>query len=157
MTVAASLADFATKTTFGDLPPLAVEHAKIVIASTIASAAMGRDIGSSNAFREIAKERGGTAEASIWFDAGPRLPVMDAARTNAIMSDAAASDDTDLSGAGHVGTVTSTAAIAMGERAGATGRDVLAAIVVGYEMATRIGTHVRAGEVVHVDGGGRFF
>src|SRR3990170_3840381 len=40
MTVAASLADFATKTTFGDLPPLAVEHAKIVIASTIASAAM---------------------------------------------------------------------------------------------------------------------
>ena len=146
-TTTATLADFATKTTFADLPPLAIEHAKVIIASTIASAAMGRDIGSTNAFREMARERGGTAEASVWFDAGPRLPVMDAARTNAVMSDAAASDDTDLAGSGHLGTVTSTAALAMGERCGATGRDVLAAIVLGYDVANRIGRRTNANEI----------
>ncbi|HEX2828105.1 MAG TPA: MmgE/PrpD family protein [Burkholderiales bacterium] len=116
MTTAATLARFATDTGFEHLPPRAVEHAKVVIASTIGSAAMGRDIGSAHAFREMAKERGGTADATLWFDSGPKLPVMDAARTNAIMSDAAASDDSDLAAHAHLGTVTSTAAIAMGRQ-----------------------------------------
>ena len=61
------------------------------------------------------------------------------------MSDAAASDDTDLAAAAHLGTVTSTTAIAMGERQRACGRDVLAAIVVGYEIGHRIGERVRPG------------
>lgn len=91
----------------------------------------------------MARERGGTAEATQWFDDGPKLPVMDAARTNAIMSDSAASDDSDLAAHAHLGTVTSTAAIAMGERQSASGRDVLAAIVVGYEIGNRIGRHIR--------------
>ncbi len=147
MTVSETIADFVTSTGYEDLPPLAIKHAKVVIASTVASAAMGRDIGSTEIFRQLAQERGGRPEASIWFDGGPNLPVMDAARVNAIMSDAAASDDTDLSGAGHLGTVTSTAALAMGERCGASGRDVLAAIVLGYDIANRIGSHTRSGEI----------
>src|SRR3954451_15296970 len=115
MTTAATLASFAIGTQFEHLPARAVEHAEVVMASTIASAAMGRDIESSKAFREMAKERGGTADATLWFDGGPKLPVIDAARTNAIMSDSAASDDSDLAAHAHQGTVTSTAAIAMGE------------------------------------------
>jgi 2-methylcitrate dehydratase PrpD len=146
MTIAATLASFATDIRFEDLPASAVEHAKVVIASTIASAAMGRDIGSARVFREMARERGGIADATVWFDGGPKLPVMDAARTNAIMSDAAASDDSDLAAHAHLGTVTSTAAIAMGERQRAGGRDVLAAIVVGYEIGNRIGRHIRPAE-----------
>ncbi len=147
MTMAATLAKFATDTRFEHLPPRAVEHAKCSMASTIASAAMGRDIGSAKAFREMAKERGGTPDATLWFDGGPKLPVMDAARTNAIMSDSAASDDSDLAAHAHLGTVTCTAAIAMGERQRASGRDVLAAIVVGYEIGNRIGRHIKPAEV----------
>jgi hypothetical protein len=37
----------------------------MLIASTIASAAMGSDIVSSRIIREIAVERGGTAEATV--------------------------------------------------------------------------------------------
>src|ERR1051325_3270431 len=110
MTTAVTLAGFATDTRFEHLPPSAVEHAKCSLASTIASAAMGRDIDSAKAFREMAKERGGTPEATLWFDGGPKLPVMDAARTNAIMSDSAASGDSDLAAHAHLGTVTCTAA-----------------------------------------------
>src|SRR6476661_1623536 len=124
MTTAAALASFATDTRFEHLPPRAVEHAKCSMASTIASAAMGRDIASAKALREMAKERGGTADATLWFDDGPKLPVMDAARTNAIMSDAAASDDSDLAAHAHLGTVTSATAIAMAERESASGRDL---------------------------------
>src|SRR5512132_1915417 len=137
MSIAGELAKFVTGTSADDLPPLALERARMAIASTIASAAMGKDIVSSRIIRELARERGGTAEATIWFD-GRKLPVADAARVNAVMSDAAASDDSDLRSIAHIGTIVSTTAITMAERTGAGGRDVLAAMVLGYEIAGRI-------------------
>src|ERR1700675_2205064 len=93
MSIAGELARFLTSTNVNDLPPRALERARMVIASTIASAAMGSDIVSSQIIRELAKERGGAEEATLWFDGERKLPVADAARVNAVMSDAAASDD----------------------------------------------------------------
>src|ERR671916_45222 len=104
MTIARDLADFVVRTDFADLPPVAVERAKMVIASTIASAAMGSRIVSARIIRSLAQERGGTPEASIWFDSGPKLPLADVARANATMSDAAAPDDSDLRNIVHLGT-----------------------------------------------------
>src|SRR5262249_2632944 len=83
-------------------------------------------------------ERAGAHEATVWFDGGTALPVADVARVNATMSDAAASDDSDLRSIAHIGTIVSTTAIATAERTGASGRDVLAAMVLGYEIAGRI-------------------
>src|SRR5438874_10492686 len=138
MSIAGELARFLARTNVTDLPPLALERARMVIASTIASAAMGADIVSSRIIRELAKEQGGMEEATVWFDGGRRLPVAEAARVNAVMSDAAASDDSDLRSIAHIGTIVSTTTIAMAERTGAGGRDVLAAMVLGYEIAGRI-------------------
>jgi 2-methylcitrate dehydratase PrpD len=137
MSIARELARFVTRTTADDLPPLARERARMVIASTIASAAMGSDIVSSRIIREIAMERGGTAEATVWFD-GRKLPAPEAARVNATMSDAAASDDSDLRSIAHIGTIVCTTSIAAAEPTGACGRDVLRAMVLGYEIAGRI-------------------
>ncbi len=145
MTVAAALAEFVTETATEDLPPLAMERAKMVLASTIASAAAGSAIASTAAIRALARERGGTPEASMWFGADPRLPVADAARANAVASDAAASDDSDLRNIAHIGTVLSATALATAERTGASGREVLAAMVLGYEVAGRIGEAVTPG------------
>ena len=138
MTIAGELAAFVTSTKADAIPPLAFERARMSIASTIASAAMGVDIGSSAITREMAQERGGTPESSIWFDAGPKIPVADAARVNAVMSDAAASDDSDMRNIAHIGTIISTTSIAMAERLGKSGRDVLHAMTLGYEVAGRI-------------------
>ena len=138
MSIAGELARFVTRTNVDDLPPLALERARMVIASTIASAAMGMDIVSSRIIRELAKERGGAEQATLWFDGGRRLPIADAARVNAVMSDAAASDDSDLRSIAHIGTIVSTSSIAMAEQTGGDGRDVLGAMVYGYEIAGRI-------------------
>jgi 2-methylcitrate dehydratase PrpD len=138
VSIAGELARFVTSTNVTDLPPLALERARMVIASTIASAAMGADIVSSRIIRELARERGGAEQATVWFDGGRRLPVADAARVNAVMSDAAASDDSDLRSIAHIGTIVSTTSIAMAEQTAAGGRDVLAAMVYGYEIAGRI-------------------
>ena len=61
------------------------------------------------------------------------MPVVYAAQVNAVMSDAAASDDSDLRTIVHCGTPLVATALAAAEHHGGTGEEVLAAIVVGYE------------------------
>ena len=139
MSVARDLAAFLTQVSHADIPPQALEHAAMLISSTVASAACGSGIASSAIIRDLAKERGGTPEASIWFDSSTKLPVADAAQVNAVMSDAAASDDSDLRNIVHAGTTLVSTSLAIAERTGASGQDILAAIVLGYEASGRIG------------------
>jgi 2-methylcitrate dehydratase PrpD len=136
--LALKLAQFLNRTRFGDLPPQSIEHAKMILASTLASAAAGSVIDSARIVKDLAKEHGGKAEATIWFD-GTKLPVTEVARVNAMLSDAAASDDSDLRNVAHTGTTLASTGLAIGERMGSTGEDLLAAIVTGYEAAGRIG------------------
>jgi 2-methylcitrate dehydratase PrpD len=141
---ALTLARLLNRTAFGDLPPVAIEHAKLIIASTLASASSGSLIDSARIVRELAKEHGGRPEATVWFD-GTKLPVHEAARVNAMLSDAAASDDSDIRNTAHHGTTLTATGLAIAERTGATGQDLLCAIVTGYEAAGRIGEARRGG------------
>src|SRR5437879_2579840 len=136
--LALRLAQLLNRTRFSDLPPKPIEHAKMIIASTLASAAPGSLIDSARIVRDLAKERGGKPEATVWFD-GAKLPVAEAARVNASLSDAAASDDSDLRNVAHTGTTLTSTGLAIGERMGGTGEDLLCAMVTGYEAAGRIG------------------
>ena len=145
MTVARDLAEFLTRTTAQDLPPQTLDHAAILIASTIASAAFGSSLAASAIIRELARERGGRPDASVWFDAGAKLPLADAAQVNAVMSDAAACDDSDLRNIVHAGTPLTATSLAIAERTGSGGEEVLAAIVLGYEAAGRIGEAITPG------------
>ncbi|MBV9150375.1 MAG: MmgE/PrpD family protein [Alphaproteobacteria bacterium] len=142
MSVARELAEFLVRQQPESLPPQAMDHAAILIASTLASAAMGSGIESARIVKDMARSLGGSPRASVWFDGGPkgadRLPVVAAAQVNAVMSDAAASDDSDLRTIVHCGTPLVATALAAAEHHGGTGADVLAAIVIGYELAGRI-------------------
>ena len=136
--LALALARVLNRVRFTDLPPVAVTHAKMILASTLASAAPGALIGSARIVRDLAKEQGGRPDASLWFD-GTKLPLTQAARVNAMFSDAAASDDSDLRNVAHTGTCLSAVGLAICERMAGTGQDALTAIVTGYEAAGRIG------------------
>jgi 2-methylcitrate dehydratase PrpD len=141
---ALQLAQILNRTRFPELPPLAIEHAKMIMASTLASAASGSLIASARIVRELAKEHGGKPEATVWFD-GAKLPAPEVARVNAVLSDAAASDDSDIRNTAHEGTTLASIGLAFAERTGATGQDLLCAIVTGYEAAGRIGEAKRGG------------
>jgi len=145
MTVARQLADFLTATSTADLPPQALDHAAMVIASTIASAACGAGLESARIVRDLAHEQGGRPDASVWFADGPRLPIAEAARVNAMASDAAASDDSDLRNIVHAGTPLTATSLAIAERDGASGAAVLTAMVLGYEAAGRISEAITPG------------
>lgn len=138
MTVAGEISAFVTRQSYADLPAKAIEHAEMLISSTIASASLGSTLESSRIIRALELERGGKAEATVWFGAAEKLPVAAAARVNAVMSDAAASDDSDLRNIVHAGTTLCATSLAVAEKTGASGKDVLAAMVLGYEVAGRI-------------------
>lgn len=145
-TIAQTLAEFAVGTSAGEIPRLAIERAKMSLASTIASAAMGQDIDSTRVLRSLELEEGGAGQACVWFQ-DARLPLTRAARVNAVASDAAASDDSDLRSIAHIGTIVSTTAVAVGEHAHRPGRDMLAAMVLGYEVAGRIDESLTPGRM----------
>ncbi len=145
MTVARELADFLTPISAAEVPAQAMEHAAMLIASTIASAALGAGIESAQIVRSLAREKGGRPDAPVWFDDGPRLPLAEAAQVNAVMSDAAASDDSDLRNIVHAGTPLTATTLAIAEHTGSRGEEVLAAIVLGYEAAGRIGEAITPG------------
>ncbi len=135
--LAVRLAEFATAVSPGDIPDVAFERAKMSLASTVASAAMGFAIPSARIIRELDLRAGGAPDSTVWFD-GTRLPPAAAARVNAVASDAAASDDSDMRSIAHIGTIVSTISMALGQQLKAGGADILAAMVVGYEIAGRI-------------------
>ena len=130
--------------TFAELTPDAVKHAKMIVASTLASAAAGTKIDSARIVRHLAVEQGGSAQASVWFETA-RLPVSPAVRVNAMRSDAAASDDSDLRNVAHTGTLVTAIGLAVAEWKNSSPSDVLAAIAVGYEAAGRFGDMLRGG------------
>ena len=138
MTVAGELGAFVVRQRYEDLPSKAIDYAEMLISSTIASAALGSTIDSAKIIRVLELERGGHPQATLWFGAAEKLPVAAAARVNAVMSDAAASDDSDLRNIVHAGTTACATSLAVAEQTGASGRDVLAAIVLGYEVAGRM-------------------
>ena len=107
------------------------------LASTVASAGAGYGITSASIIRRLGIEDGGRPAAAVWFS-GSRLPLAVAARVNAVASDAAACDDSDLRSIAHIGTIVSVTGVALGEAVGASGADVLSAMVLGYEIAGRI-------------------
>src|SRR5690348_15867116 len=126
MSTARELANFLSGVTPPDLAAQAMDHAAVLIASTLASAAMGSTLESSRIDKYMAVSLGGSARASIWFDkAGPNLPVVYTAQVNAVMSDAAASDDSDLRTIVHAGTPMIATVLAAAAYHGGTGEEVL--------------------------------
>ena len=97
------LAQILNKTKYSDLPPKAIEHAKIIIASTLASAAYGsHGLGSHHprvwprTTAASPSRRSGSTER--------RLPCQRGDACQRLSSDAAASDDSDMRNTAHIGT-----------------------------------------------------
>ena len=150
-TVAQQLARFVTQAVKSDLPSRHFELAKMVVASTLASAARGYRIGSVEAFRKLALESGGTPEATLWFD-GTKVPAAAAAGVNNASSDAPGMDDTCLLLIGHFGGPSTAAALAAWEHlayntVAVPAEQVLKAIVLGYEVGSRLDLALTPGRI----------
>lgn len=131
-----SLAEYAVRTSFDVLPANVARHAKFVLMDAIgvslAGAPLDRDW--CNAAMHFVHSQGGAPQATVWYH-GDRTSSANAAFANGILAHSMDFSD-DLAGI-QIGGIVPTTAIAVGEAVKASGKDVISATVLGYDIAGR--------------------
>lgn len=143
--LAAEVAEFALGLRLGEIPPevrrhvawLLVDHAAVCMAGRPAPAA-------AIAADHAGEAHGGTAATSL-LD-GRRLSAVGAAWANGVLANVLDYDDGHRITKGHPGGMVIPAALAAAEAVGADLADLVAAVVVGYEVAIRAGIRLHERE-----------
>jgi 2-methylcitrate dehydratase PrpD len=128
-------------TPFERLPADVVEQAKRALLDYLGVALAGASLPMARIATAYFVELGGRPEASLILDER-RLPAIHAALVNGVFGHALDMDDGHRLAAGHPGVATLPVALAAAERHGASGRELLRAVVFGYEVFVRIGARL---------------
>ena len=132
--IAERLADFVTKARFSDMPEDVVHETKRVLLDSIGCAIGGHSMDIGRISVELARRLGGPPESTI-IGTGDRVSCVNAAFANGELINAL---DYDAGSAGHDTPVVIAASLAPVEGVQASGRDLLLAIAIGHEIATRL-------------------
>ncbi len=144
MTATERLARFIYDLDDATLPASVHAQATWCILDTLGVALAGQQEPATRAARTVAQHLGGTPHATLFVE-GSRVPVTHAALENGTAAFSHNFTDTTLSCVIHGGPVIVPAALAVGEMVGASGAQVRAAVVAGYEVMTRVGNAINAG------------
>ncbi len=147
--IAASLAAFACGPEAGAAPAAVLERAKLHVLDCIgiALASTSFEFGR----RTLASVRDLAGEGPSPVIGGPvRLPLRDAALVNGVLIHGLDFDDTHSDGVVHASAPALAAGLAQGLATGASGRELLAAYLVGVEATARLGQAAQGG--FHVRG-----
>ena len=126
-------------TTFEEIPPAAIEQAKKSILDFIGTATYGTTTRLGKIMLEFTREQGGNPQARV-FGTDIRTAAAQAALANGTTGHS--EDFDDLGGCGgHPAAVLTPTVLALADELHLSGRDVLTAWVVGYEIGTRLSTY----------------
>jgi 2-methylcitrate dehydratase PrpD len=138
MGTTAELAEFAAEIKSDVIPDKARQETKRAILDVIGTSLAGSAEDCGRIITEFVRtESGGIGEAAV-IGAGFRAPASLAGLANGTMAHALDYDDVGLH-IGHPSVAVVPAAIAAAEALGSSGKDFLDAVVIGYEIAGRIG------------------
>jgi 2-methylcitrate dehydratase PrpD len=137
------LADFVNNLTYEDLPATVIGKTKELILDQLGCQLAGSTLPLSKVVYEYVKEFSGQKAESTVVNYGLKTAAKDAAFANANFGHAFMGDDTDSVCHAHLGSILIPAAIAVGEKNGISGKDLITAIVAGYEVSSRIGAAAR--------------
>ena len=138
------LADHVANAKYEDLPKNVIDYTKKSITDTIACGLGGRKSIEGDILIDIMKEIGGKPEATVIGDR-TRLTFMQAAQVNSVITNILDYDD-NLMKVGHMSKVLLPVALAVGEHVNASGKEIINAIVQGYEVIIRIRDAVNPSE-----------
>ncbi len=131
------LAEFVTSTTFEDIPDDAVTMARRSLLDWIGSAIRGGTVEPARIALTVARRNMAGDDATV-LTTGERLSTLGAAFANGAASHVIELDDLHQGSTFHPAAPIIPAALAVAEREGASGRDLLRAITLGYDVAIRI-------------------
>lgn len=137
MSLTEKWAEFLTKIKFEDLPPEVVEQTKMLILDSIGCAFGGYTLTWGKKVVSLGRDLGGKPESTV-IGSGDKLGSVNTAYVNAKMSNVMDMDET-LYNNRHIGGVPVFPAISLGERVKASGKTVILATALGYDLAARAG------------------
>jgi 2-methylcitrate dehydratase PrpD len=125
------------------LPAPVVKQAKVCLLDLVGASLAGAKARGAKILLEFsAWQMGGLKEATV-IRANKKLPCVAASLVNGFIANALDIDDGYRKIKGHPGAAVFPTVLAISEKVGATGKELLEALVVGYEVA------IRAGEILH--------
>src|SRR5437868_8003471 len=144
-----TLADQASTVRYDGLPEPVRALARQCVLDYYGVALAGADDPLATILLDELAEAGGAAQASV-IGHKAKLPALSAALVNGAIGHALDYDDVNLAMPGHPSVAILPGLIALAEQRRASGKDVIAAFVAGYETCCRIGMALRPG---HYDRG----
>ncbi len=133
------LTDYAVSITYDGIPADVNERAKACITDTVGVAVFGARFPWSQAILDYAKRSGSGGQSSLFGD-GTTVHAPAAALANGALAHAFELDNLREPGAGvHPGATVVMPALAIAEETGASGRELISAVVAGCEVMFRIG------------------
>lgn len=132
------LAQHAIETAFDAIPQTNREAAQLLMLDTLAVAWAGADAPGCEDTYALLKHEGGREDATVWAYGG-RLPATAAAFINGMTAAAIEYDSIGLGVAVHSYIAVLPAALAVAEREHASGREFLAALILGCDITHRLG------------------
>jgi 2-methylcitrate dehydratase PrpD len=141
--VTKTLVEYTAGTRFESFPAELIDKAKLHLLDSIGCSLGGSRSPIGHSVLTPFKEMGGSEESTL-IGGGRKVPSIQAAFVNGTNANALDFDDTYLaSGIGHPGSSITPAALAVGEWKGASGKEILTAIISGYEVGNRIGLAIQ--------------
>lgn len=136
--IAQDIAKFVCSTEFKDIPSSAVANAKNYFLDCIGVTLAGSIDRNARIITEFVSETGGKPESSV-LGTRVKVPAVSAALANGVASHTLDYDDTSDILIGHPSVISCPPSLAVGEATGGAGKDVLAAYILGGEVASRLG------------------
>lgn len=145
------LAGFASGLRLEDLPEPVLDRGRWIVADSIGAIAAGMQIEEMRRFVErlLASKPQGVSSV---IGAGVRADAGSAAMLNGTAGTWLEMDEGNLHAKGHPGIQVVPAAVAVAQQIGASGRDLLLAVIAGYEVSARISLGTRTRLAVHPHG-----
>ncbi len=135
------LASFVVGVNYEKLPLEAIETSKRAILDLIGVALAGSSEPPGKILLEELKESGGQSQAGV-IGGGFRTSVTSASLCNGTMAHALDYDDVSENWTGHPSAVLVPAILAMGEKCHSSGKEILTAYVVGFEVGAKLGSEI---------------
>ncbi len=131
------IADFALSLEYENIPSSVLEHGRLLLLDTFGVALSCKDLAHAHSIKQALLGMGSVGHSSLW--ASPdKVQLADAVLYNASLIHGADYDDTHVGGIVHPSAAVVSTALAVGEYVGASGREMMAAIVVGWEVIVRL-------------------
>jgi len=134
---ASVLARFACGLASDKIPDSAYEAAKKCIIDLLSASAAGSNSPAAMAVMDMSERLFSSGSSNVWFS-GKTFNAPGAAYVNSAFASALDLDDGHREAMGHPGASIIPAALAVAQETKANGRELLASIVIGYEVAVRV-------------------